>query len=136
MYVPPWTIFSGLGALDRRDLCNLIANFETTTLLSMSMDRVSDVLLRLQKGGQSSDVTAFANRLKDVADTLFVSKVDTPALRIRLWARIAEAFGIDATLPLSSKKASSVGAGISLKAAAILDMPAVGSGPIDFGVLS
>jgi len=32
--------FSGLGALDRRDLCNLIANFETTTLLSMSMDRV------------------------------------------------------------------------------------------------
>lgn len=32
---------------------------------------------------------------------------------------------MDATLPLSSKRANSVGAGISLKAAAILDMPAV-----------
>lgn len=125
MYVPPWTIFSGLGALDRRDLCNLIASFETTTLLSMSIDRLSDLLSRIQKSGQSSDVTTFARRLKEAADTLFVSKLDTPALRIRLWAKIAEALDIDAMLPLSSKKANSVGAGISLKAAAILDMPVV-----------
>ncbi|MFK3691001.1 hypothetical protein ACI2J4_12110 [Agrobacterium tumefaciens] len=41
LYVPPWTIFAGLGALDRRELCNLIASFEATTLLSMSMDRVT-----------------------------------------------------------------------------------------------
>lgn len=125
MYVPPWTIFSGLGALDRRDVCNLIAIFETTTLLSMSMDRASDILVRLQKGGQSSDVTAFASRLKDAADNLFVSKVDTPALRIRLWGRISEALDMDATLPLSSQKANTVGAAICLKTAAILDMPAV-----------
>lgn len=123
LYVPPWTILAGLGALDRRELCNLIASFEATTLLSMSVDRVSDVVARFQKEGQSSDATAFARRLKDAAQALFASEAAERALRIRLWVRIAEALDVDPTLPLSSRRANSVGAGVAFKAAAVMAMP-------------
>lgn len=123
LYVPPWTIFAGLGALDRRELCNLIASFEATTLLSMSMDRVSDVLSRFQKDGETTETTAFARRLKDAADALVVSEASERALRIRLWVRVAEALDLDALLPLSTRTANSAGAGVAVKAAAILAMP-------------
>ncbi len=123
MYVPPWTIFSGLGAVDRRELCNLIASFEATTLVSMSMDRASDVLSRFQKEDYSSDTTAFAHRLKVAADNLFASDVSDRALRIRLWVRIAEALDQDPTFPLSFRRANSVGAGVAYKAAAVIAMP-------------
>lgn len=124
MYVPPWTIFAGLGALDRRELSNLIASFEATTLLSMSMDRVTDMLFRFQKDGQSSGTTAFARRLKDAADALFSSETSDRALRVRLWVRIAEALDLNPTLPLSSRRANSVGAGVAHKAAAVMALPA------------
>lgn len=123
MYVPPWTIFAGLGALERRDLCNLIASFEATTLLSMSVDRVSDVLSRFQKDDQSSDTTAFARRLKVAADELFTSDISERALRIRLWARIATALDLDTTLPLSSRRANAFGAGVAYKASSVMSVP-------------
>lgn len=123
MYVQPWTIFAGLGALDRRVLCNLIASFEATTLLSMSVDRVSDLLSRFLKDGQSSDTNAFARRLKSAADDLFASDTSDRALRIRLWVRIAEALDLEATLPLSSRRANSVGAGVAYKASSVMSVP-------------
>lgn len=123
LYVPPWTIFAGLGTLDRRELCNLIASFEATTLLSMSMDRVSDMLSRFQKSVESSDVTAFARRLKLAADELYASDTSDRALRIRLWVRIAEALDLDTVLPLSSRRANSVGAGVAYKASSVMSVP-------------
>lgn len=123
LYVPPWTIFAGLGALDRRELCNLIASFEATTLLSMSMDRVSDMLSRFQKNAESSDATAFARRLKLAADELFASDIPDRALRIRLWVRIAEALDLDTILPLSSRRANSVGADAAYKASSVMSVP-------------
>lgn len=123
MYVPPWTIFAGLGALDRRELCNLIASFEATTLLSMSMDRVSDMLSRFQKNAESSDATAFARRLKLAADELYASDTPDRALRIRLWIRIAEALDLDTVLPLSWRRANSVGAGVAYKASSVMSVP-------------
>lgn len=123
LYVPPWTIFSGLGALDRRELCNLIASFEATTLLSMSVDRVSDMLSRFQRNAESSDATAFARRLKLAADELYASDTPDRALRIRLWIRIAEALDLDTTLPLSSRRANSIGAGVAYKASSVMPVP-------------
>ncbi|QRI65614.1 hypothetical protein JQ506_11850 [Shinella sp. PSBB067] len=123
LYVPPWTIFAGLGALDRRELCNLIARFEATTLLSMSIDRVSDVLARFKKDGRDAEMTAFARRLKDAADALFVSEASERSLRIRLWVRVAEGLDLEALLPLSTRRANSAAAGVAVKAAAIMAMP-------------
>lgn len=122
MYVPPWTIFAGLGTLDRRELCNLIANFEATTLLSMSMDRVSDIISRIHKDRQSSDATSFAGRLKVAADDLFASDISERSLRIRLWVRIATALDLDTTLPLSSRRANAVAAGVAYKASSVMSV--------------
>ncbi|MEB2848111.1 hypothetical protein [Endobacterium cereale] len=123
MYVPPWTIFAGLGALERRELCNLTANFETTTLLSMSIDRMNDLVARFQKDGRDGELNAFARRLKEAADELFDSGISDRALRIRLWIRMAEAFGLDTVLPLSTRRANAIGAGVAFKAAAIMAAP-------------
>ncbi|MGO7922116.1 hypothetical protein ACC755_23460 [Rhizobium ruizarguesonis] len=123
MFVPPWTILAGLGALDRHELCHLIASFEATTLLSMSMDRVTDVLSRIQNDGQTSGTTTFARRLKEASNNLFVSELSDRALRVRLWVRIAEALDVDTTLPLSSRRANSVGAVVAYRAASLMAMP-------------
>lgn len=123
LYVPPWTILAGLGALERRELCNLIANFETTTLLSMSIDRVSDIVARFQKDARDGEANAFATRLREAADELFVSNVSERALRIRLWIRMAEALELDTALPLSTRRANSIGAAVAFKAAAVVATP-------------
>lgn len=38
MNVPSWTILAGLGALHRREVADLLANFEATTLWTISKD--------------------------------------------------------------------------------------------------
>lgn len=123
LYVAPWTILAGLGGLNRRELCNLLANFEATTLLAMSIDRATDILARFQNGGSDAETTAFARRLKGAAEALFTSQSSERALRIRLWARMAEALDFDLSLPLSTRSANSQGAGMAFKAAAITAMP-------------
>lgn len=123
MYIPPWTIFAGLGALERRELCNLISNFEVTTLLSMSIDRVSDIVARFQKDARDGETNAFARRLQEAADELFTSDVSERALRIRLWIRMAEALELEPALPLSTRRANSIGAAVAVKAAGIVATP-------------
>lgn len=123
LYVPPKTIFAGLGALARRELCNLIASFEVTNLLSLSLDRVNDLVARFQKDCRDSEMNAFARRLKDAADGLFDSTISDRALRIRLWIRMAGALDLDPVLPLSTRRANSIGAGAACKAAAIMAAP-------------
>lgn len=125
MYVPPWTIFAGLGALDRRDLCNLIASFEATTLLSMSIDQLKNVSARFRTRGRESEMNAFARRMKETADKLWESTISDRALRIRLWVRLADALKLDVAPPLSSKRANAIGAGAAFKAAEIMAAPIV-----------
>jgi hypothetical protein len=36
LYIAPWTILAGLGAVDRRDMCDLLASFETTLTTNSS----------------------------------------------------------------------------------------------------
>ncbi|MBY3531048.1 hypothetical protein HFN72_34925 [Rhizobium laguerreae] len=123
MYVPPWTTLAGLGAIDRRELCNLLASFEATTLLAMSVDRATDILARFQKTGSNSDITAFARRLNTAAETFFASPSTDRALRIRLWTRMSEALELDLSLPLSKRSANTRGAGMAYKAAAVTALP-------------
>lgn len=123
MYVPPWTIFAGLGAIERRELCNLIANFEATTLMLMSIDRLSDVAKRFQRTERDNELSAFALRLSEAADNLFGSHVSDRELRIRLWVRMAKAFDVDPVLPLSTRRATLIGASVAFKAAAIIATP-------------
>ncbi|TAZ15412.1 hypothetical protein ELH81_15680 [Rhizobium leguminosarum] len=89
----------------------------------MSKDRVTDVLSRIQKDWKSDGSTAFARRVKNAADALYSSNISDPALRIRLWVRIASALGLDTTLPLSTRRANSAGAAVASKSAAVMANP-------------
>lgn len=124
LYVAPWTILAGLGALDRRDMCDLLASFEATTLVAMTVDRANDLMSRFQKAEGNNDVTSFARRLKDASQTLFSSTSSDRALRIRLWVRMAEAFELDEALPLSSRTAESQCAAMAFKSAVTIGSPA------------
>lgn len=123
MYVPPWAILSGLGALNRLELCNLIANFEATTFLTMSVDKAADVISRVRSPSGTDDVRAFARRLQETAEKHYSSTASDRALRIRIWVRILEALDIDVTLSLSTRTAGQVCSAIAFKAASIAAKP-------------
>lgn len=123
LYVAPWTILAGLGALDRRDMCDLLASFESTTLFAMTVDRATDLVSRFQKADGDSEVTSFARRLKEVSLTLFSSNTSDRALRIRLWVRMTEAFELDQALPLSSRTAESQCAAMAFRSARTMGSP-------------
>lgn len=123
MYVPPWTILAGLGALSRRELCDYVASFEVTTLASLSMDRATDMLARWQKGVDDREAKAFLRRLEEVTIALNASSLSEKALRIRLFVRVAAALDIKPTLPLSTRSAHAFGAEASCKAATIAARP-------------
>ena len=40
MHIPPWTILAGFGSLNRRELSDLLAVFEDTTLFNVVAGRV------------------------------------------------------------------------------------------------
>lgn len=110
---------AGLGSLDRRELCNLLASFEATTLLAISVDRATDLLARFNANCADAETTAFARRLREAADEMVASPVPERALRIRLWARITAALDVDLVLPLSMRTANMRSAGLASRAAAM-----------------
>ncbi|WP_374629718.1 hypothetical protein [Pannonibacter indicus] len=112
-----------MGAADRQELCNLLASFEATTFLAMSLDRATDILARFQRTEGVSDTTAFALRLKTASETLFASPSTDRALRIRLWTAMSEALELDPVLPFSKRSANMRGAGMAYKAAAVMALP-------------
>ncbi|NTF17629.1 hypothetical protein G6L37_04400 [Agrobacterium rubi] len=121
MYVPPWTILSGLGSISRGEMCNLIATFEETTLLSVTADSAIDQFSRLRRKGEKDGIPAFARRVEASAREMEASEITTRALRIRLWFRISTALDADPALPFSAKAASRRCAALSFKAAAAAD---------------
>lgn len=129
LYVAPRTILAGLGALDRRDMCDLLASFEATTFVAMTVDRATDLVSRFQKAEGDSDVTFFARRLTEASQTLFSSTASDRALRIRLWVRMMEAFELDPALPLSSRTAESQCAAMAFKSAATIGSPVADEAP-------
>lgn len=119
MYVPPWAILSGLGSLSRAEMCNLIATFEETTLLSVTSDSASDQFDRIRRKTDKGVVPAFARRVEAAARNLEASDDSDRGLRVRLWYRITSSLDADTTLPLSSKSASGRCAYVAFKAAKI-----------------
>lgn len=121
LYVPPWTILSGLGMLSRKEICNLVAAFEETTLLSVTTDKAADQLSKLRKRGDTEDTTAFARRLAAAADNLLSSDATDTALRVQLWYRLASALEVDTAIPFSTKSANRKCAAVSWKAAELAE---------------
>lgn len=123
MNVPSWTILAGLGALQRHEVADLLANFEATTLWTISKDRFSDLVERCQKGAADSEATSFARRLRDGSEKIFSSDASTSALRLQLWVRITQSLNLDPKFPFSIRAANKNCASLAHVAASVISQP-------------
>ncbi|WP_279483828.1 hypothetical protein [Aureimonas sp. SK2] len=119
MYVPPWTILAGLGALSRSELCGYLASFEETTLLNIAADRAAGIADRLTNREPGAE-RAFQRALAERAGQLDRSGANDAALRLWLWDRLASALGLDPSVPLSTRTANARCASVAFAAAAAL----------------
>ncbi|ANL28665.1 hypothetical protein AMC90_CH02866 [Rhizobium phaseoli] len=123
MHVPPWAIMAGLGALERREVSDLLANFEATTLLNISRDKIADTVNRLKNGSRDKEVASFARRLRALSDKTAASGASTSALRLRLWMLVMQSLDLDPKFPLSTRTSAAVGASLANAAATVIAQP-------------
>ncbi len=120
MYIPPWSILSGLGTLSRRELSLLLPHFEDTSLANVAADKLRDVVARLDGSRDAATEAAFRRRLLQSADRIMASDAPDRALRARLWVHLLAPFGIETPLPLSTRTANACSAALAHCAAETL----------------
>ena len=120
LYIPPWSILSGLGTLSRRELSLLLPHFEDTSLANVAADKLRDVVARLDGSRDAATEAAFRRRLVQSADRITASDAPDRALRVRLWVHLLAPFGIETPLPLSTRTANACSAALAHRAAETL----------------
>ncbi|TCM67874.1 hypothetical protein [Rhizobium sp. BK068] len=120
MHVPPWAIMAGLGALERREVAGLLANFEATTLLNISRDKIADTVNRLKNGSRDKEVASFGSRLRGLSDKTVASEASTSMLRLRLWTLVMQSLDLDPKFPLSTRTSAAVCASLANAAATVI----------------
>ena len=103
MYIPPWTILAGFGSLARRELSDLVAVFEDTTLFNVVAGRLKDLTVRRGEQDHADADAAFEQRLKETSDGVFESDRSDAVLRLQLWHKTREAFDLEAAIPLATR---------------------------------
>ena len=103
--IPPWYILSGIGTIQRHDLCSLIAIFENTSLLKLGIDKSRDLTTRLT---QSEIGNSFLSRVQRHTEELLKSNQSEAVLRFRLWSKIVSAYGLSPSLPISTESANQI----------------------------
>ncbi len=106
MHIPPWRILAGFGSLSRRELSDLVAVFEDTTLLNVVTSRIKDLTARGGEGERTEADSTFEQRLKETSDSVFQSGRADAVLRLQLWHKTREAFDLEAAIPLSTRTAN------------------------------
>ena len=106
MYIPPWTILAGFGSLARRELSDLVAVFEDTTLFNVVAGRLKDLTVRRGEQDHADADAAFEQRLKETSDGVFESDRSDAVLRLQLWHKTREAFDLEAAIPLATRTAN------------------------------
>ncbi|MDE0532819.1 MAG: hypothetical protein OXI01_15430 [Albidovulum sp.] len=106
MHIPPWTILAGFGALSRRELADLVAVFEDTTLFNVVAGRIRDLAARRGESERTEADAAFEQHVKEASNLVFKSERSDAVLRLQLWYRTREAFGLQAATPLATRTAN------------------------------
>lgn len=106
MIIPPWTILSGLGSLDRREMCDLLAVFDDAGIINIISDRVADLIKNRGSLETIQSDTAFHQRLKQTSEKTYRSATTDASLRLRLWTSLYSSFELESALPLSSRTAN------------------------------
>ena len=117
MHIPPSTILAGFGSLTRRELSDLLAVFEDTTLLNVVAGRIKDLGDRVGPGEPVGGDPAFQQRLAETSKDVFRSDRSDAVLRLQLWHETREAFGLEAAIPLATRTANLRAADVAQRAA-------------------
>jgi len=110
-------ILAGLGSLERKDLCDLLAVFEDATLLRIVGDRLRDIVRRRSSTDDLGADPAFRKRLSSTSNAIFSSHKRDAVLRFRLWSAMRAAFDLEPAIPLSTRIVSFRAAELAQRAA-------------------
>ncbi|MCP1167778.1 hypothetical protein [Limimaricola litoreus] len=110
--VRPVDILSGLGVLERAEICQIIALIECVDGLFLAKGAIAGVGAKI---GLETD--AAAKHLQAVQDELATSSATDAALRFRLWWRLTEAMALPSAMPLSNKSATRSASAFAVRAA-------------------
>lgn len=99
--VRPIDILSGLGVLERAEMCQIIALIECVDALFLAKGAVEGIGAKL---GLAAD--AAAERLQAAQNDLAGSSASDAALRFRLWSRLTEAMALPWVVPSLSEKSA------------------------------
>ncbi len=118
--VRPTDILSGLGGLERTEMCQIIALIECVDGLFLARGAVEGIGAKL-----GLDADAAAERLKAAQNDIAGSSASDAALRFRLWSRLTEAVALPSVAPsLSEKSATRSASAFAVRASERL-MPSI-----------
>ncbi|MGC8202050.1 hypothetical protein ACP2AV_05035 [Aliiroseovarius sp. PTFE2010] len=110
--IRPVDILSGLGVLERAEICQIIALIECVDGLFLAKGAVQGMGAKL---GLAAD--AAAERLQAAQNDLAGSSASDAALRFRLWSRLTEAMSLPCVVPcLSAKSATRSASAFAVRA--------------------
>jgi hypothetical protein len=98
-------------------MSDFLALFDGTDLPSVIADKVSDLLKAGRSSSEVSQDASFQKRLKATSDALESSSATNRALRFRLWSFCRSSFGLDPSIPLSTRVANADAADVAQYAA-------------------
>ena len=87
--ISPVSVLAGIGSLERRSLCTLIATLEKADMVSVAAEAI-----RLSAGKLGVEIKQMAEAASEAAEALFLSDQRDHALRHRLWRRINDSLNI------------------------------------------
>ena len=108
--ISPVAVLAGIGILDRRSLCTLIAILEKASMISIAAEAV-----RVPAGKLGVEIKQMADAANDAAEAFFRSDQNDHVLRHRLWRRINDFLNIKDVAPLSSHTARENSAALALR---------------------
>ncbi|WP_425044640.1 hypothetical protein [Primorskyibacter sp. S87] len=105
------SILSGLGSLNREEICTFLAILEGIGAISLAKGALEDVgkRMKLVDGTSVSSIDQAKQRLMD-------APTSDAVLRHRLWVRLAEALMVPTTVPLSNRSARRAAASLAVRA--------------------
>ena len=110
LHISPAAILAGIGRLERRSLCTLIATLEEAGIISIAAEAV-----RRPAGKLRIEIKQMADAVNDAAKTLMESDQRDHVLRHRLWRRMNDALNVEDVAPLSSQTARENAAALALR---------------------
>lgn len=104
-------VLSGLGSLEREEICAFLALLEETDSISLAKGAIEDLGRRTKIFGEVS-----TRSLDDAKNQLMRSPAPDAVLRHRMWVHLADALSVPVTVTLSRRSARRAAAALAVRA--------------------